>query len=86
MAEKDRTNPQNGVCLNAFHDRAFDRGLITITPDYNVLVSPALRKVDCKSEFRDAFSKLDGRRIDLPDKFHPDEKFLKFHNETIFQK
>lgn len=86
LAAKDRTNPQNGLCLNALHDRAFDRGLITITPDFKVLVSPSFTKLECKAEYRDIFDRLDGRRIDLPDKFHPDEKFLKFHNESIFQK
>jgi len=27
--EKRRADPRNGICLNAFHDRAFDRGLIS---------------------------------------------------------
>ena len=35
----NRTNPQNGLCLNALHDRAFDRGLITITEDLKVKLS-----------------------------------------------
>ena len=28
---QNRLNPRNGLCLNAIHDRAFDRGLLTIT-------------------------------------------------------
>jgi HNH endonuclease len=28
--EDNRTNPSNGLCLNALHDRAFDSGLITV--------------------------------------------------------
>src|SRR5579864_2361555 len=39
---KNRTNPQNGLCLNAFHDRAFDCGLLTVTPDLKVRLSPRL--------------------------------------------
>jgi putative restriction endonuclease len=27
----NRTNPRNGLCLNAIHDRAFDCGLLTVT-------------------------------------------------------
>lgn len=42
----ERTNPCNGLCLNALHDKAFDRGLITVLPDYTVRVSKELKKLD----------------------------------------
>ena len=29
--QTERTNPTNGLCLNSLHDKAFDRGLITLT-------------------------------------------------------
>jgi putative restriction endonuclease len=41
---KNRTNPRNGLCLNAIHDRAFDCGLVTVTPDYRVVISGALKR------------------------------------------
>ena len=28
--KKERLNPKNGICLNNIHDKAFDKGLITI--------------------------------------------------------
>jgi putative restriction endonuclease len=84
-AATDRTNPQNGLCLNVLHDRAFDRGLITITPDYKILVSQKLKDVGCEPEYRNYFDSLDGSSIRLPDKFFPGKKFLKYHNEKIFQ-
>ena len=28
--QTERTNPSNGLCLNALHDKAFDRGFITV--------------------------------------------------------
>lgn len=31
--DSEKTNPSNGLCLNALHDKAFDRGFITVTPD-----------------------------------------------------
>ena len=31
---QNRLNPQNGLCLSALHDRAFDQGLITVLPDF----------------------------------------------------
>ena len=29
-SKTERTNPRNGLCLNSLHDKAFDKGLITI--------------------------------------------------------
>jgi putative restriction endonuclease len=41
---KNRTNPRNGLCLNALHDRAFDCGLLTVTPDLRVMISPKAKR------------------------------------------
>ncbi|MDP2920633.1 MAG: HNH endonuclease [Dehalococcoidia bacterium] len=82
---KNRLNPRNGVCLNALHDRAFDRGLITITTDYEVKMSKKL-----KAPSNDASSfllfKYNGIRIRPPDRFAPDVNFLIYHNENVFLK
>ena len=32
LDEKNRLNPRNGIAINALHDKAFESGLITITP------------------------------------------------------
>ena len=82
---RNRTNPRNGLCLNAVHDRAFDRGLITVTPDYKVHICSALRnsKERAVSEF---FSQHHGSKIKLPDHFTPDPNFLDYHNKMIFAK
>ena len=37
--DKNRLNPHNGLCLNSIHDKAFDRGFITITADFKILIS-----------------------------------------------
>ena len=36
--KKNRLNPQNGLCLSALRDRAFDQGLLTVMPDLTVRV------------------------------------------------
>src|SRR5579863_3155415 len=41
---KNRTNPRNGLCLNALHDRAFDCGLLTVTLDMRVIISPRIKR------------------------------------------
>ena len=38
--EKNRLNPQNGLCLNTLHDKAFDRGFITFDDNYNLTFAP----------------------------------------------
>ncbi|WP_246200179.1 HNH endonuclease [Maribacter luteus] len=42
--KKNRLNPRNGIAINALHDKAFERGLITITPNYKIKVSNTLLK------------------------------------------
>lgn len=44
-SESDRVSPDNGICLNTFYDKAFDSGLITITPSMTIHVSPL---VECR--------------------------------------
>ena len=36
--KSNRLNPHNGICLNSIHDRAFDRGLITIDKGYKIII------------------------------------------------
>ncbi|HKG61351.1 MAG TPA: HNH endonuclease [Pyrinomonadaceae bacterium] len=38
----NRMNPRNGLCLNLLHHKAFDAGLITITPEFRVRISASL--------------------------------------------
>ena len=84
--EQNRVNPRNGLCLNAIHDRAFDRGLLTITPDYRVLVSTSIKLVSRRSEIvREFLTRYEGETIRLPQKFLPDSSFLDYHNKNIFK-
>jgi putative restriction endonuclease len=75
--EKNRMNPLNGLCLNALHDRAFDKGLITIDERYKVIVS---KKVKHK-----LLLQYDRKSITLPSRFLPDQKFISFHRNNIFR-
>jgi len=84
--EVNRVNPTNGLCLNVFHDRAFDRGLLTITTDLRVKVSPIV-KIASKDLFAVEFlMKFDGQSIKRPKKFVPNLDFIKYHNEYIYRR
>jgi len=81
-----RVNPRNGICLNPIHDRAFDRGFITITPEYRVRLSRVLGDYADEKLVQDYFVKHDGQKISLPDKFLPKKEFLDYHFDGIFKK
>ncbi len=81
---KNRLNPQNGLCLNVIHDRAFDKGLITITPEFKIKVSSKLKENNENETIERFFLNYDDKRIILPSKFVPKEEFLQYHNNNTF--
>ena len=81
--KRNRLNPSNGLCLSAIHDRAFDKGLITISGDFRVIVSRKLRQKN--GDFlRDSILALHHRKIALPDRFQPKVEFLDWHRTEWF--
>ncbi len=68
------------------HDRAFDKGNITIMPDYKVKISKYFEDFADYKIITETFHKYDMKEILLPDKFLQDTEFLHFHNEKIFRK
>lgn len=83
--EVNRVNPRNGLCLNAIHDRAFDRGLLTITPDFKIKISKSIKRNGVDSALQDFLFRYDGTEIKIPTRFLPDAKFLKYHNKSVFR-
>ncbi len=75
----NRLNPQNGLCLSALHDRAYDQGLMTVLPDFTIRVSPALRARSDDRFMVDALLRYDGAPITLPERFRPAPEFLRRH-------
>jgi putative restriction endonuclease len=83
--EENRINPRNGLCLNAIHDRAFDRGLLTITSDFRVKVSNSVKQKNVNEAAQNFLLRYDGLEINKPSRFSPDLSFLKYHNENVFR-
>jgi putative restriction endonuclease len=85
--EKNRLNPKNGLCLNALHDRAFDRHLMRIEDGYVIRFSQRLHKAtDAASETIRWLTSFDGSQLLLPKRFAPDTEFLKRHAEKSLAK
>ena len=81
--ENRRADPTNGLCLNALHDKAFDRHLITFDEDYRLVVSSILKKGDIPELQSSNFAKLEGTRIVLPHRFAPDFQALEEHRNAF---
>jgi putative restriction endonuclease len=86
ISESDeKTNPRNGLCLNALHDKAFDEGFITVTPDLKIHVSNEIKDI-CDGETVNNYFKIyDNTYIRKPEKFLPDKNFLQYHNDVIYE-
>ena len=80
--ESNRVNPHNGLCLNALHDKAFDRGLITVDSDNRVVLSSELKHHGLKGA--DYIARTEGQVIQMPEKFEPRQEFLEYHRDNIF--
>jgi predicted restriction endonuclease len=83
-SEDLRVNPRNGLCLCAIHDKAFDRGFITVKSNYQILVSPIIHAYLPGKAVQNYFTNYDDHPIILPDKFVPDQKFLDHHQNEYF--
>jgi putative restriction endonuclease len=78
----NRMNPRNGLCLSPLYDRAFDQGLITITPgSLKIRVSKQLRDSVADAYVQQALVALDGVPIRAPERFHPDDELLAWHQK-----
>jgi putative restriction endonuclease len=84
--EKLRLNPHNGLCLNAIHDKAFDRGLISITPDYDIKISKQLLNEKSNEVIKNIFINYQNIKIKIPERFIPEKEYLDYHYSEIFEK
>lgn len=83
--ESGPNRTRNGLLLRADLHKLFDRGLVTVTPDYRVEVSPSI-----KEEYENGreYYKLHGNRLVIvprpPDS--PDTSYLQWHNENCYRR
>lgn len=81
--ESLRTEPTNGLCLNPFFHKAFDKFLITITPDYEIIVSEKLLSSTDDIDTFKYLENLQHSNITMPSRFLPDKKLLTLHYDTF---
>jgi HNH endonuclease len=82
---KERLNPSNGLCLAAHFDRAFDMGLVAFGEDAKLRLSSELRDYLPNAAIEREFLPMEGAPLRMPERFRPDEAFLQYHRQKIFQ-
>jgi putative restriction endonuclease len=74
----------NGLLLRSDLHRLYDRGYVTVTPDYVFRVGDSLR-----DEFKNgrSYYGLDSQKIAIPDRelWRPNRELLEWHRESVFR-
>ncbi|MCH5226648.1 MAG: HNH endonuclease [Muribaculaceae bacterium] len=78
-----RLNPENGLCLSATYDAAFDKHLISFDENYQMILSPILKEEFSSDAFKKYFLNFEGKKIELPSNYMPSQKFLEKHREKL---
>ena len=75
---------ENGLLLRSDLHRLYDRGYVTVTPDYVFRVSDRLR-----DEFQNGrtYYQMDGAKIAVPERelWWPNREFLEWHEREVFK-
>ena len=83
---QERLNPENGLCLSALYDKAFDKGYISFDNNYRVIFADKLKSYHNETFYEKHFAPIEGMVIFLPEYHRPNKKFLEWHRDTLFNK
>jgi putative restriction endonuclease len=82
--EEKRVDPRNGLSLCGLHDRAFDKGLVTVDEGHRLVLSQEVKKRKKPEMHKAAFTDLEGTKLILPKRFAPDADALAYHRDKVF--
>ena len=84
--EANRTNPQNGLCLNVLFHKAYDENLIGISPDYEIFVSDEFlgaRHENIDVSTKEYINNINHRKLIMPKRFLPDRDLLAIYFDKL---
>lgn len=84
--EKERLNPENGICLSALYDKAFDRGFISVDKNNRVILADKLKVYEGEGFFNAHFASIENQPIRMPEEHLPNPAFLEWHRDCVFNK
>lgn len=83
--EDSRYDERNGIALNALHDKAFDRGLITFDTELRLVCAPSLCDHFADATVSQQFQAYEGKPLALPaEAAGPKPEYLEYHRNTVF--
>lgn len=84
--KNNRSNPENGLCLNPLFHKAYDEYLIAITPDYNVIISDEMIEKAGDEPFKAYLIGLQNKKLIQPNRFYPKPEFLDCHYQKFLNR
>ncbi len=84
VLESARTDPQNGLCLCALHDRALDRGLLSVSATQEIMITRSVLASEVKF-VRITLASFEGKMIKSPRRFAPSKDYLDWHGSNVFR-
>ncbi|MCZ2100509.1 MAG: HNH endonuclease [Chitinophagales bacterium] len=84
--EDERLNPENGICLSALYDKAYDKGLIAINEQYQILISDKLKNKKDADYYGKYFAPIENQSLIQPQRYFPKKDFIQYHLDVIFNK
>ena len=82
---RNRTNPKNGLCMTPTFHLAYDKYLIAITPDYEIVISEQMIDGAKDEQTRHYLVGLQHKKMLMPEKFAPDIDLLAQHYESYLK-
>lgn len=84
--ESNRTNPQNGLCLNVLFHKAYDENFMGISPDYVIYVSDdffGAKLKDVDNSTKEYVRSYNKQKLIMPTRFIPDRDLLAIHYDSF---
>lgn len=78
-----RLNPRNGLCLAGTYDLAFDQFLISVDAVMKVVIGATIRAEYSDTGIHEAFARLEGASMRLPEKNIPDPMLVSWHRKQL---
>ena len=78
-------NPENGLCLSATYDAAFDKHLISFDEDYRMIVSKEIKEYYTNEITKAYFERYEGKQIALPSLYLPSKRLLEKHRNLMIE-
>ncbi len=82
---RNRTNPKNGLCMTPTFHRAYDKYLLAITPDYEIVVSEQMIEGAENEQTRRYLTSLQRKKMLMPEKFAPNVELLAQHYDAYLK-